>query len=351
MAPYVDKVNETTSAGNDWLSYKRNAVDIVKNGILMPAVNGVYERPAGFLYNYFVAAIFEITGINDTWVSFAQLLLVGIGASVMYLTFRPDLGRIAAIVYLLLVTVLLVSERVFWNHLLSEALLASVLPWSFFSLRKAFDSRSAGLSCFAGIIAGLAVLTRPNVALIVPALAIVLFIYLREEPRRWLLPVLFCGSAAATQLLLIARNVIVSHRMSLGAMSPAFARTADWTVVHSVPLRETLSTDRFGSLRVYVDRLMICLGYVRELDIVVYPWVGIWIGILCYAFVMRRLRRTPPFGEAMIIAFAIAYLTPAIFFGELMNYAGRMIVPVFAGLLVLSIAGMARLNEAVRTRP
>src|SRR5512146_2457598 len=48
-----------TDTGDDWWNYHRMAVDIVRHGLTMPVVHGVYSVPGGFLYSYFVAAVYS----------------------------------------------------------------------------------------------------------------------------------------------------------------------------------------------------------------------------------------------------------------------------------------------------
>jgi hypothetical protein len=60
--PLIDNVNAATSTGDDWLLYKQYALNILHDGILMPAVAGTYYEPAGFIYNYFIASVFALFG-------------------------------------------------------------------------------------------------------------------------------------------------------------------------------------------------------------------------------------------------------------------------------------------------
>ena len=50
-------------SGNDWSKYAANALDIKHNGILMPDIEGAYEKPASFFYCYFLAFCFFLFGL------------------------------------------------------------------------------------------------------------------------------------------------------------------------------------------------------------------------------------------------------------------------------------------------
>src|ERR1044072_9386128 len=74
--PFIDNVNASTSAGDDWLLYKQYAISILHDGLLIPARQGTYYEPAGFIYNYFVAAVFALAGENSTYVYLLQATML-----------------------------------------------------------------------------------------------------------------------------------------------------------------------------------------------------------------------------------------------------------------------------------
>lgn len=362
LKPYADRITAANSRGEDWLSYKGNGLEILTDGVLFPARPHDYARPAGFLYNYWVALLLMLGGLNDVVVAFVQLLFVGVAAVVMYVTFRDRLGDDYSILYLILVTALFVWERAFWETLLSETLLVILVPWVFFFLRSGFRDQSRRDVMIAGFVAGLCTLTRPNAGLMIPVLAGVLFIYERRERRERrgtvVLPLLFCVAAALGQLPLVARNVAVTHKVSMGTFSPALVRTGDWAGVHAVPLSKTMTSELTGSVRSYVRRIAICFGYVSlvqagkgrriAMNELVPDWIVMWLGVLLYVIAMKRMQRPVSFEEGMLAGFIASYLLPAVLFTDLTNYSGRVLVPVFASVLVLSVLGLARFFEMLR---
>src|SRR3954469_6795881 len=88
VRPFVDDVTEATSAGDDWLTYKQNAVDILDHGLTIPRVQGAYYQPSGFLYNYFVAAIFAVAGRIPAYVYVVQGAFVGLTVFLYFLIGR-----------------------------------------------------------------------------------------------------------------------------------------------------------------------------------------------------------------------------------------------------------------------
>src|SRR4051812_46182755 len=62
VRPFVDDVTQATSGGDDWFTYKQNALDVLDHGWTMPGIPDAYYQPSGFLYNYFVAGVFAVAG-------------------------------------------------------------------------------------------------------------------------------------------------------------------------------------------------------------------------------------------------------------------------------------------------
>jgi len=136
--------------GDDWLTYKENALSTLDGGLMMPAVRGPYRRPGGFLYNYFLAGLFRALGINASYVYVVQSLLLGVSVSLMYLAFRPCLAPVSGLVYLGAVALFMYADyRRFAFRLLSENLLLFLLRWAWDS-RWSLPSTSDLTGCWRG---------------------------------------------------------------------------------------------------------------------------------------------------------------------------------------------------------
>ena len=184
--PFVDDVNSRISAGNDWLTYKENALSILHEGLTMPRVGGNYDRPGGFLYNYFIAAIFALTGENSTHVYLVQTILLAFSVGVMVFAFKPYLTARATTIYFAALA-LFVFVDVFCLYtfrLLSENLVVFLLPIFCLLVLRSFETESYFLSACAGIVCGLCVLSRPNLILLSPSTAALLFLYGKRKSHR-----------------------------------------------------------------------------------------------------------------------------------------------------------------------
>lgn len=350
--PYPELITPESSSGEDWLSYKTRGIDVLENGLTMPSVPTNYARPAGFLYNYFVAAIFLIFGVNSTWVSIAQTTLMAVGAVVMYVILRPYLPKPLAFVYLLLVGALLYIQRSFWNLLLSEALLVVLVPFFLLLLFRAFDRDSAPTAAAAGVFIGLGVLARPNALAIPFAIAAVLWFFARRSGKRaGALLLAFLLGFSAAQLPLIVRNIVVTRSVSMATLSPAFAETADWTAIERVKHGSETTYRPAVRARTYLERMLFCLGiwiFPEGTTIVPYQIV-ISLGALSFA-VLALVRRRLEFWEAAVAAFVVAYIVPTVLFGGVQNYQGRMVLPVYPVALVLAVAGVANVMQLFKDR-
>src|SRR2546423_8203070 len=162
--PFKDNVNPTISAGNDWLTYKENALSILHDGLAMPKVIGNYTRPGGFLYNYFVAAVFALTGVNSTHVYLVQTVLLGLSVGLMALAFRPFLSQAIVAFYFLLLAGLCFLEVfcIYTFRLLSENLVIPLLALFCLLAVQTIIKKSFAIAALAGVAAGVCALCRPN---------------------------------------------------------------------------------------------------------------------------------------------------------------------------------------------
>jgi hypothetical protein len=211
--PYVDNINAKTSGGNDWLSYKTYAVNIVEEGLELPLLKTPYWIPGGFLYNYFVAAVFAIAGVNSTYVTVLQHGMLGLAAVLFFMWARHSVSPRFAQVYMVVTALFLLYAFRWWViTLLSENLAVVLYPVTLLLLTSAIERRSLARAAAAGFLAGAVILTRPNL-LPWPFLLVPLLFWSGDRlHRRFAAVALFLGSAMAAFSLLAIRNYYVSHQ-------------------------------------------------------------------------------------------------------------------------------------------
>jgi hypothetical protein len=343
--PFVDDVNPTISAGNDWLSYKENALSILRDGLSMPSVTGNYSRPGGFLYNYFVAAIFALTGVNSKHVYLVQTLLLGFSVGLMTLAFKPYLtNRISSIYFVTLAGLFFLEVFCIYTfRLLSENLVIFLLALFCLLALRAFEAESILLAACAGVAAGLCALCRPNLILLAPATAALVFLYKRGRPHRLLMTLVMLATFCLTFALLPLRNYALTKKASFSVIT----YTNDWAKPE-INLAAPVTLMKIGkalvtSIDFYGRRILFCVG-LTFFELPIYwlrpHWTIIWAGALLFLWRAVKGRRLE-FWEAFAITFIVMYLGPLIAVAQISNYGVRMIVPVLPMLLLLAIVGVA----------
>jgi Dolichyl-phosphate-mannose-protein mannosyltransferase len=342
--PFNDNVNANISAGNDWLTYKENALSILHEGLAMPKVSGNYTRPGGFLYNYFVAAVFALTGVNSTHVYLVQAVLLGFSVGLMALAFRPFLSQRIAAVYFLLLAGLYFLEVfcIYTFRLLSENLVIFLLSLFCLLAVQTVSKKSFALAALAGAAAGLCALCRPNLVLLPLGVTLLFAIYLRGKARL-AIPAIFLVSALVVFALLPLRNYVVTKQASLSAIT----YTRDWErpeVDLSTPITFKKIADAISATVVlYGKRVLFCFGltyFYLPIHWLRPHWIIIWAGAALFCWRAWKKRRLE-FWQAFTITFVAVYLAPLIAVAQIYNYGVRMIVPVLPVLLVMSVAGLA----------
>jgi len=342
--PFVDDVNSRISAGNDWLSYKENALSILHEGLAIPRVGGNYDRPGGFLYNYFIAGVFASTGENTTHVYLVQAILLAFSVGLMVLAFKPYLtARVTTIYFGALALFVFVDVFCLYTfRLLSENLVVFLLPIFFLLTLRAFETESYLLSACAGVVCGLCVLCRPNLILLSPATAALLVLYGKRKARRLIMSLTLLGGFGLTFVLLPLRNYAVTGKMSISAIT----YTDDW-LTPAWNLAQPLSLGKLAQamstgLGFYARRIIFCMGFAF-VELPIYwlrpHWIIMWAGVLVFLWRAAKRRRLE-FWEAFALSFILMYLGPLIAVAHIFNYGVRMIVPVIPMLLLLAIKSL-----------
>jgi hypothetical protein len=342
--PFNDNVNATVSAGNDWLTYKENALSILRDGLAMPKVTGNYTRPGGFLYNYFVAAVFGLTGVNSTHVYLVQTVLLGFSVGLMALAFRPFLSQAIAAFYFLLLAGLFFLEIfcIYTFRLLSENLVILLLALFCLLAVQAMIKNSFAIAALAGAAAGLCALCRPNLVLLPLVVTGLFAIYLKGKARL-AIPAIFLVCALVIFALLPLRNYVVTKQASLSAIT----YTRDWErpeVDLSTPITfKKIASAISATVVLYGKRVLFCFGlafFYLPIHWLRPHWIIIWAGAFLLCGRVWKRRRLE-FWQAFTITFVLVYLGPLIAVAQIYNYGVRMIVPVLPVLLVMAVAGFA----------
>ncbi|MCC6179207.1 MAG: glycosyltransferase family 39 protein [Chloroflexi bacterium] len=211
--------------GQDWLTYESYAREILLNGPLMTLGKPLGEgRPFFFqpFYPYYLAGLHWLTG-EGIWGPLA-LQLIGLGVSgvlIFYLTKRLFGIRAAVLAFVLFVV--LRESQLDWiaRKLLSENLYVVVLPAAVLLLVRAFDERSVRDTVPAGLLLGVAAITRAPTLLYVPPAALIVAYGWRRAGASWRRAILAIGvlglTTSAITALVPLRNYVVAGRPALVA--------------------------------------------------------------------------------------------------------------------------------------
>ncbi|MCH7947886.1 MAG: glycosyltransferase family 39 protein [candidate division Zixibacteria bacterium] len=143
---------------------------------------GSYFR--GPLYPYLLAFLYFITDASIFWAKFLQILICGLTAAFIFKIgrrlFNETVGLISGFAYVFYGT-LVFYETMF----LIPVLFLFFLVWGMSRLIENQDSSSLKSWVITGLIFGLAAITRPNIIIVVPFLALWLFFRQRQPPADW----------------------------------------------------------------------------------------------------------------------------------------------------------------------
>lgn len=204
----------TMSGGDDWLTYETQARDIALNGVWM--TNGAalgHGAPFYFqpLYPYFVAACHLVFGDALFGVYFVQRLLLAVTVLVLWRMTAVLFGNAVGAAGLVTATVIVYAKLGPWSGvLLSEVFfIPLVCGWVYLLVQIALRQRGFGQSVAAGILGGLATLTRSTLVLgwlaVLPVLAFAL------KRSRWAALALVVTVMMAVASLATVRNWVVAR--------------------------------------------------------------------------------------------------------------------------------------------
>lgn len=337
---------------DDWIVYHDNALSVLHDGWTMPSVPGVYTRPAGFGYSYFIALVYGIGGVRSESVYFVQGVLLLASIAGFYLSARPVYSPLAASSVVGLAGLFLYLDlfRTLTFRLLSENLLLPLTAALLLLGHRLMRTADRGSAAVMGLLCGLCFLVRPNTGLYGPVVALVVVCAATQVPltRRVKAAALLLVVWAALCLVLVARNYVVTGSFAQAMVT----RTSDLYVpgVNSVHGAHTTEARAFEFLTGYARRIIYVAGVPQVLEPAyrIRPhWSAIWAGALLYLVTLRR--RKVGAWEWMLLGLWAAYFVPIIAIGSVTSYATRMVAPGVPLSLLLSVKAAEALLAPRRT--
>lgn len=354
------------SARDDYEVYHYLAINILEQGLAMPAGPVPYVLPAGFLYIYFVALWYRLLGVHPPAVFVVQSAMLGASVALLVLAFRPRrAGRVAALMLAALsVFAFLDVWRYYAFQLFSENLVIFELALFAYLVRAGFLDGRRWARTAALAVLGTIPLTRPNAVLFVPAVLAWLVARhrgpgVRRDLALGVLALLLVSSAMGL------RNYVAGGRWiafpptawrALDVPGYGFTLPGAEAVVGPVERREgaaavvrlavhALWRDPAGVLPEYGRRVLFVAGFVP----LGHPsfryrphWMLLWLTFAGgLAWRLARSPRPGPMLELLLI-WLVAYLGPLVVMSSIHNYGFRYVVP---GVLP-AVAGAAALVAA-----
>jgi hypothetical protein len=211
--------------GQDWLTYESYARDILLNGPLMTLGEPIGKGKPFFFqpfYPYYLAGLHWLTGEGLWGPIVLQVFGIGVAGVLTYYLAKRLFGVAAGVAALAIFLVLGLSQ-LDWiaRKLLSENLYFIVLPAAMLLVVRAIDERRLRDVVWAGLLLGVASITRAPTLLFVPGAALIVAIAwrraglpLRQAALAFVMLGLVTGLVAG---LVPVRNYIVSGRPALVA--------------------------------------------------------------------------------------------------------------------------------------
>ena len=364
--PRLDRVDklELLGGGQDWLTHESFARDILIGGPLMtlgkPLGEGrtFYAQP---FYPYALAAMHALTGEDLFGVVALQVFGSGLAGVLLYYLARRLFGVRAALATFGLFLPLW-SWHLEWvaNRLISEAIYFLILPALLLVLVRSFDERRTQDFVLAGLLLGLAIVTRGPTLLYVPFVGAILWWGLR---RAGLTRALVARHVAV--LLVVAGLAIglVPLRNQLVAGDPAVLASSGgvnfqklhrptngvrlslaqdrWFAAYigDAPTRETVEfmlQDPGGYLYACLLLAAYTLGYgaaVEESTIAVWPELIALNALYLLAILVLAGART--LRSSLLHAFVLIHFATMVIFVPY-DYDNRLVLPMYLPIAVFA---------------
>ena len=350
--------------GQDWLTHEAFARDILIGGPLMtlgkPLGEGrtFYAQP---FYPYALAGLHALTGEDQFGVLAIQVLGAGVAGVLLYFLAKRLFGTWAAIATFLLFLP-------FWSwhlewvayRLISEAIYFVILPALLLVLVRCLDERRPRDLMLAGLLLGLAIVTRGPTLLYVPFVGAILWwglrragdtraLVARQLALLFMMTVLIVGLVPIRNQLVAGQPAVLAssggvnlqklHRPSNGVRL-GFAQDR-WfaSYINDAPTRETVEfmiQDPLGYAWACVLLAAYTLGYgaaVEESGIIVWPGL-IALNVLYLAAILF-LARTRSLRAGLLHAFVLIHFATMVIFVPY-DYENRLVLPMYLPILVFA---------------
>jgi nitrate reductase NapE component len=205
---------------------------------------------------------------------------------------------------------------------------------------RSHEKRSLASAAAAGFVVGLAVLARPNLVLVGPAVCLLLLVYAASPAqRRLLIPSIFAVMFLLAISLMAMRNYAVAGQVSIQAIT----WTGDWMAPNlqgaGVPTLEASIGSVLATADYYARRALFTIGFGPVLvpEYRIRPhWLLMWAGFFVFAG-LAAARRQLEFWQALTMLYIVLYLGPLIAVAVIETYGFRMIVPAVPVVLLLAV--------------
>jgi hypothetical protein len=285
--------------------------------------------PHGFLYPYFLAAIFFVAGINASYVYVIQSLLAGVSATVLWRVVRRRAGPLVGVAFLAAEALVLYLDfvRRLSFKLLSENLFLILFSLFLLALARAVEKPTNARAAMAGALLGLTTLARTSIA--VSAVGIVILVFAFRGERGRVPPkatVVLAAAFVLTMFLLPLREWAAIGRPNFDLI----LNNSDW-----VP-----PPGEFGERFDYYGRRVLfalgATGFVIPEFRFRPHWFLAWCGVAAYFHAWLKLRLRPDLVESSLLVFLPCYLGAVILVATIDNYGGRMVAAAIPFALVLA---------------
>ncbi len=338
-------------SGNDWSKYAANALDIKHNGLLIPGIEGTYEKPASFFYCYFLAICFSLFGEDNIPVYLLQNLMLGLSIFFIWLTFREKMRRIVSLVFLLaLVVGALTDVSIYYTfRFLGENLALFSISVFFLLFKQGIEKNKLPALLLSALFLGVSVLTRPNIFLFaIILIVLLLFNGFKTQKAKPLL--LFVSVLVITSSFLAIRNYLVCDCIQI---MPSQGMLFNMIAFHPVPSSVDLSQAHtyFDSylqyflqepvlfIMHYIKKVLFCFGFLNAVEPSYHwfpHWTLMWLGYFTYLFLIIRNKTNITLHEKAVHLFIFTYFASLVLIGQVENYGFRMLIP--GNFFVLSFA-------------
>jgi len=332
-------LHELLTGNEDWNFYARHGLDIKENGLLIKSAAGNYLWPAGFLYNYFVAACFLFFNNSPDAIYIVQSALLGLAVAVTYFLFRNRMKTTTAWIFLFAL-ILFGFADVFKNYsfrLLSEnlAILTVVLFFYFFQLN--IKKSTPVMQFVAGLFLGVSTLTRPNIL----PFTVLFFLFLaalsflkRINVKDYWLMLLSCFMIL---LLLPLRNYLMTGDFAFLPVNGSFT---DYMKREN---EISLLKEPLPYLGYYGKKILYCLGFLPVLDsnYQVRPhWIMMWAGYFLY--MSACFKNAVKNAEAILHLFIVFFYLTLILIAPIQVYGFRIFLPCLFLVLGFAVMGFEK---------